>query len=155
MRKTKIVTIPIDPKDTPEDKINRDAGKSYFVKEMPATQAERWAFRVVQALIRTGAEVSDYIAGAGMAGLAHIGLRAFANMPYHEATDLMDEMFQCITIIRDKSHPEMTFPLLEEDIEEVSTRFLLRTEVFELHTGFSLAGARQTLSRTPASNPQG
>ena len=154
-RKTKVVTVPLDTKDTPEDKLNRDAGRAYFLKEMPASQAERWAFRVVQALIRSGAEVSDHVAGSGMAGLAQIGLRAFANMAYHEAVELMEEMFQCITIIRDKSHPEMTFPIMEEDIEEVSTRFLLRTEVFELHTGFSLAGVRQSLSKTPAINPKG
>ena len=151
MRKTKVVVIPPDPSGTAEDNKNRDATKAYSITEMPASQAERWAFRVFQALARSGADIPDHVAGAGMAGMAAVGLRALANTPYHEAAELMDEMFQCITIVRDKSHPDMTFPLMEEDIQEVSTRVLLRTEVFELHTGFSLAGVRQSLTKTATS----
>ena len=144
MRKTKLVTI---------DAEGRDKGKTFQVTEMSASQAERWAFRAFQALVKSGADIPDHVVGSGMAGMAQVGLRALGNTPYYEATELMDEMFACIKIIRDRSHPDMAFPLMEEDIEEVSTRVLLRTEVFELHTGFSMAGVRQNLSKTPATNP--
>jgi len=148
MRKTKYVTIEGD-KET-----NRDVGKTFQITEMPASQAERWAFRVFQALARSGVDVPDHLAGSGMAGMAMMGLKTLANTPFHEAVDLLDEMFSCIKIVRDRSHPDMAFDMMEEDVEEVSTRAILRTEVFELHTGFSMAGVRQSLTSTPAIAPQ-
>ena len=145
MRKTKHVTI---------DAEGRDKGKLFLITEMPASQAERWAFRAFQSLARSGVDIQDNIAGAGMAGMAVLGLKALAGIPFFEASELMDEMFSCIRIVRDPAHPETAMPLMEEDIEEVSTRLLLRTEVFELHTGFSMAGVRQSLTPTPATAPQ-
>ena len=145
MRKVKYVTIADE---------GRDKDKTFQLTEMPASQAERWAFRVFQALARTGVDVPEHMAGSGMAGMAIIGLKALGNMPFFEASELLEEMFACIKIVRDKSHPEMAFALMEEDIEEVSTRVTLRTEVFELHTGFSMAGVRQKLTSAPATSPQ-
>ena len=141
MRKIKDVIIEAE---------GRDKGKMFRITEMPASQAERWAFRVFQALARTGVDVPEHVAGSGMAGMAIVGLKALGNTPFFEASELMDEMFSCIKIIRDKSHTELTYQLIEEDIEEVATRVLLRTEVFELHTNFSMAGVRQSLNPTPA-----
>lgn len=145
MRKEKYVTI---------DAEGRDKGKMFFIKEMPASQAERWAFRAFQALARTGADLPDTVAGSGMAGIAVVGLKALGTMPYLEAVELMEEMFSCIRIVRDKNHPETAFPLMEEDIDEISTRLFLRGEVFELHTGFSFAGEKPSSTSTPATISQ-
>ena len=153
MRKTKLVTIMPSPDDTPTAEKNRDAGKVYKITEMPASPAEMWAFQVFQALARTGIDMPEHMMGSGMAGMAIVGLKALGNLPPIQANDLMAEMFSCIKIIRDKSMPDMSFDLLEEDIEEVSTRVLLRTEVFELHTGFSMAGVRQSLTKTKTIPP--
>jgi hypothetical protein len=141
MRKTKHATI---------DAEGRDNGKLFLITEMPASQAERWAFRAFQALARAGVDMPENVSGAGMAGIAVVGLKALGTIPFYEATELMDEMFSCVRIVRDKAHPETAMPLMEEDIEEVSTRLHLRSEVFELHTGFSFAGVRQSLTPTPA-----
>ena len=145
MRKTKRVMITAD---------GRDKGKMFLITEMSASQAERWAFRVFQALARTGIDVPEHVSNSGIAGMAIVGLKALGNMPLHEASDLMEEMFACIKIVRDTDHPDMAFGLMEEDIEEVATRVELRTEVFELHTGFSLAGVRQNLNTTTPANTQ-
>ena len=145
-RKTKNVTI---------DAEGRDKGKTYLLTEMPASQAERWAFRAFQALARAGVDIPENVSGAGMAGLAVVGLRALGSMSYLEAADLMDEMFSCVKIVRDKSHADLASPLIEEDIEEVATRLFLRGEVFELHTGFSFAGVKQNSTSTPATISQG
>lgn len=132
-RKEKLVVI-----DDVDDK-NRDKGKIFKIKEMPASQGEWWATRAIQGVIRAGVEVPDYVRGAGMAGVALLGLRAFAHLPQDELKGLMDEMFGCISIVRDKAHTDMAFALLEDDIEEVTTRLRLRDEVIQLHTGFSFA----------------
>lgn len=146
-RHTKQILINADEK-------NRDNGKLYLITEMSASQAEWWAARVFQALAKAGVEVPEHVANSGLAGVAAIGLRALANIPAYDAKELMDEMMACITIIRDKNHLDLAYKLMEEDIEEVSTRLVLRTEVFEVHTGFSLAGLRQKLmAKIPANLP--
>jgi hypothetical protein len=148
MKKTKVVAI---------DNEGRDKGKVFQITEMPASQAERWAYRVIQVIARAGVELPPNIAESGMAGFASIGKRAIQaliSMPYFEASELLDEMFACIRIVRDRAHPDISFPLMEEDIEEVMTRVLLRTEVIELHTGFSMAEVRQKLTSASAKTSQ-
>jgi hypothetical protein len=142
-RKVKYVTIEAD---------NRDKGKLFKIDEMSASQAEAWAMRVGQALSRAGQEVPDSVMSAGMAALSQVLLaRAFGCMSYTDAMVLMGEMMDCVTIVRDPTHKDIAYRLMEEDIEEVQTRLYLRAEVLELHTGFSFAGVRLTLnSSTPA-----
>ena len=144
MRKTKTFVV---PKDLTYE---RDVGKVFQLTEMPASQAERWAFRAFQALARAGVDLPDNVTGAG---IAVVGLKALGTMPFEEAAALMDEMFSCVKIVRDTSHPEMAFSLMEDDVQEVATRVRLRAEVFELHTGFSFAGTKPTSTSTPASSP--
>ena len=69
-------------------------------------------------------------------------------LPHHEMKDLMDEMFQCVFVMRNED-PNIVQKPLEEDIEEIATRLKLRGELFELHTGFSLAGG-STNTTSPA-----
>ncbi len=86
----------------------------------------------------------------GMAALAVVGLRTFAGVAWAEAEPLLDEMMECVQIQPDPKRPEVPVrALVEDDIEEVTTRALLKSEVLELHTGFSLAGALST----PAAEP--
>lgn len=130
-RRTKIVTI---------DAAGRDHGKVFALTELPASQAERWAIRALLALGRSGVDVPPNIASAGMAGIAAMGIRALFGLQFYEAEPLLDEMFSCVQIAPDPKKPKVIRALIEDDIEEVSTRAFLRSEVFELHTGFSLAG---------------
>ena len=142
MRKTKHITI------TDE---GRDKGKVYLLTEMPATQAEKWAVRAFLALAKSGIDVPENAAGAGFAGLAVVGFRALTGVSFHEAEPLMDEMMDCVKIVRDPANPLLAYPIqMEEDIEEVATLWKLRESLFELHTGFSLADARSRLISTPA-----
>jgi hypothetical protein len=143
MRKDKIVVI------TDE---GRDKGKTFVIKEMPASQAEWWAIRVFQAVTRAGIDIPDNISGAGMAGIAMMGIRGFANLPPPDLKDLLDEMFSCIFVQRD-NNPNILQKPMEEDIEEIRTRLKLREEWFELHTGFSLAAARMQ-STSPAATTE-
>lgn len=123
----------------------RDHGKVFRLTELAAAAAEKWAMRAFLALARSGVEVPDNLAAAGLPGLAAVGFRAFTMMSFADAEPLLDEMFGCITRVVDPAKPVFARALVEDDIEEVATRVFLRGEVIELHTGFSPAAAFPTL----------
>ena len=140
MRKTTTVTIAED---------GRDRGKAFLLTEMPASRAEKWATRALLMLSRSGIDFPAELLGSGMAGIAVYGLRALPLLDFNEAEPLLDEMWDCLQIIPDPSHPNVTRPLLEDDIEEIATRIKLRTEIFNLHVSFSQpAAALNTTSET-------
>jgi len=114
----------------------RDFGKVFRIHEMPASQAERWAIRAFLAMAKSGVDVPDDVADAGMAGLAAFGLKALSGVSFELAGPLMDEMFECVKIVPDPKKPMIERALIEDDIEEVKTRLYLRKEIFTLHTGF-------------------
>src|SRR3954449_6524728 len=132
--------------DTP----GRDVNKTFFIREMSATKAERWATRALLALLKSGIEIPDDIAQAGLAGVAAMGLRAFGGIDFADAEPLLAEMLSCVQVIPDASRPMVKRALIEDDIEEVSTLLRLREEVLSLHTGFSLRDFRSKLT---AANP--
>lgn len=128
MRKTTIYTVGPDGQ--------RDAGKHFVITEAPASQADRWATRALMAAAKAGVNIPDNLLTAGVAGLTTIALQALMAIPYYEAEALLDEMMSCIQIMPDPSKPMVVRGLVETDIEEIATRFKLRGEVIELHTGF-------------------
>lgn len=135
-RKTTIVTISAE---------GRDQGNAYLITEMPASRAERWATRAIMALGRSGIEVPDEVAQAGMAAVAAMGIRAFTGMDFADAEPLLDEMFDCVQFMPDPKAPGVVRALIEDDIQEVATRLLLRSEVVALHVGFSIRDALSSL----------
>jgi hypothetical protein len=138
-RKTKTVQIESE---------GRDQGKLFFITELPASQAERWATRALFVMMNCGVEVPDDLLSAGLAGIAAIGIKSLAKVPYEQAEPLFDEMMSCIAIVPDPRQPLVkrgymgVGPMIEDDIEEVSTRLVLRKAVFELHLDFFLGAAR-------------
>lgn len=152
-RKTQTVTITAE---------GRDKGKMFVLHEMPATQAEKWAARALLALGASGVEIPDGIGGQGLAGVAAIGIRAFAGLPWHLAEPLLDEMFRCVAFVPNPAQPGIVRgtspgavgPMVEDDIEEVATRVRLREEVISLHLGFSISAYiskfRQAATTIPA-----
>jgi hypothetical protein len=151
MRKTKTITVPSD------DPTNRDAGKVYLLTELPAARSEKWAARVLLALLASGIKIPDKTAKAGLAGLASMGgsvVSGTAGVPWEVVEPLLDEMMACVQLMVGKPggiavpRPIMT----DDDIEEISTRLLLRKEVLELHLGFSLAAFLSTQDSEAAPN---
>lgn len=131
---------------TVEDE-GRDKAKQFKLREMPASQAERWAIRTFLAMGKAGVEIPDHLAEQGMAGIAAIGLMNMTRIPFADADPLLAEMMDCVTRIE----PAITRPLIEDDIEEVSTRLKLRRAVLDLHLGFfALAGHSTSGSVQPA-----
>ena len=135
MRKTAIITIDAD---------GRDKGKQFFLREMPADRAERWAMRAMFLLARGNAEMSALDPGAGMAGIAAAGFEALKYIPYEDAAPLLNEMLSCVqyqTPANTQRPLTMPHPDTGEgaDIEEVSTYMTLRKEIFKLHVNFLTA----------------
>jgi hypothetical protein len=130
-RKEIVVTVPLD---------GRDKNKRFKIVEMPASQAEAWGARLMLALAASGADVPPNLMDMGMAGVAAMGIRAIGGIKWAEAKPLLDEMFACVSVMRDPAHPDISWgPLVEQDIEEVRTRIWLREKVIALHTDFSIA----------------
>lgn len=165
MRKHKTITITA----------GRDEGKSFLIVEKSAFEAEKWATRALMALSQSGAQVADDAIRAGAVGILIAGLDAFKALPFDLAEPLLDEMMGCISFVPDvsKVNPEtqrpITRPLMlgddhnDGDIEDVATLLKLRSEVLELHLGFSITAALSNLAavagigsnqRTSPTSPQ-
>jgi hypothetical protein len=126
----------------------RDAGKMFHITELSASEAEAWATRALFVMMNCGVEVPDDLLSAGLAGIAAIGIKSLSRVPYEMAKPLFDEMMECIAIVPDPKQPLVkrgyggVGPMIEDDIEEVSTRLQLRKAVLELHLDFFLSAAR-------------
>ena len=125
MRRTEIVEIAE----------GRDAAKKYQITEMSAESAEWWAFRALQAIAGADAELNLQ---APLADMAAQGIKALAKVHPDQAKPLLDEMMGCVQILVPATQKPR--PLLDGDIEDVKTRFMLRKAVVELHLGFSTGG---------------
>lgn len=113
----------------------RDNGKTFLLTEMPSSQAEAWAIRTLLALAKSGVDIPDS-ENLSLAKMAEVGFKAISGLNWDVAKPLLDEMFSCIRIIPDISKPHVVRDLIEQDIEEVKTRMMLRIEVWKLHTDF-------------------
>ena len=128
---------------------SRDAGKYFRIKELPAVEAERWAWRLALAVKGTTAQVPVEFVNMGIVGVAIRGINAFlaADVEWHKLQPLLDEMLVCVTRVPDFTRaPEASAPLImnggdTDDIEDIETIAWLRAEVLSLHTGFSVNDA--------------
>lgn len=142
MRKTKDMEIPLD---------NRDKGKIFRIREMSAAEAEWWAMRALMCLQKAGTDVGD-AQSMPMNQLAVVGIQALFKLNPDDIKPLLDQMWKSVTIVPDRANMVFDRPLLEEDIEEVTTRLLLRAEVIALHTGFSMPDVSSILQTSEKSS---
>ena len=116
----------------------RDKGKVFILTELSAYDAEEWAGRALFSLMNAGVEIPDNIAEEGLAGVAAMGMKAIANLPFDSAKPLLDKMMDCVQI---QPSPNVTRELMSGDIEEVATLFTLRKKILGLHLDFFTAAA--------------
>lgn len=150
-RKTKDIRIPAT--SGPDSPPSRDAGKTFRITEMPAAQAEKWAIRALMAVSSSGLDIPPDVIRLGMGALVAVGFKGLLTMRFEEAEPLLDEMLDCVEIVPDAKNPLLTRPVDDEDIEDVRTRLLLRSEVWELHTGFSPAAFLSRLGKAASPTP--
>jgi hypothetical protein len=143
-RKTLTYTVPSnDP--------GRDRGKAFLITEMSASQSEEWAARALFTAMNCGVEVPDELLSAGLAGIAALGIKSLNKVPYDFVKPLFDEMMTCVQAIPNPREPNIVRPLIEDDIEEIATRLLLRKATIELHLDFFRAAAPSTRAPVAAS----
>ncbi len=137
----------------------RDAGKQFLLREMPASQAEMWAIRVMLAMGRSGIEIPEAFKSQGFAGLLAIldggaddigaavlsalKLTFFANIMRIDPDDampLLAEMMACCQRVE----TNVTRALVDDDIEEIATRMKIRAAIWNLHTDFFVPAGHQT-----------
>ena len=80
-----------------------------------------------------------------------IGYMNLLKIPFESAKPLLDEMMTCVQIMPSSN---VKRKLIEEDIEEVSTRLKLRKEIWDLHISFFLEEKQSTSESNPQVNPQ-
>lgn len=140
-RKVKTYVVPANA----DGKDNRDAGKAFRITEMSAFDAEVWAQRALLAMAQSGVPIDEEVIRAGLGAVAAVGMRALLTMGFEDARPLLDEMMRCVVFIPDRSKADVTLPLDDLIVEELSTILALRSEVVELHTGFSIPAFLSTL----------
>lgn len=144
MLKSKFVPIPQDPETW-----GRDAGKHFLITEMPAEKAEKWAIKMFLALKGSGTEsqIPLEVRSLGIVGVAIVTINRFlqADVKFENLEPLLDEMFTCVQAVPEPNNLSTARAPLPGEIQEVVTRGFLRSEVLELHTGFSMAESFQKL----------
>ena len=134
------------------DAEGRDKGKVFQITEMPASQAQRWARALFSSLSRAGVDVGSI--QWDMEGLTKLGIQSLALVPVYEQDVLIAELMGCLRIKPDRGHPEVVRDLvMDDDIEEPMTHFLLQMEVLRLHLNFSMDGKLQTSGSTTSTPP--
>ncbi|WP_186043050.1 hypothetical protein [Burkholderia gladioli] len=130
----------------------RDAGKRFLITEMSAARSEEWAARALFAVMSSGLEVPEEVLGAGLAGVAALGIQSLGRVPFEIAKPLFDEMMTCVQFAYGDGGGARA--LIDDDTEEVSTRLRLRKVVLDLHLeGF--LGAAQSAQATGAAPTPG
>lgn len=132
------------------EKANRDKDKIFVITEMSAVQGHEWATKALFAILNSGVEMSDEMAGMGLAGLAVMGMGAITKIPHAVAKPLLDELLTCVHIKQEK----VTRPLVPEDFEEVMTIFDVQREVLTMHIDpFISGGGHNSLSGQKSKTP--
>lgn len=133
-RKTKDITI----------ESGRDAGKSFRITEMPILQADKWAQRAIFAIARAGVDTSSINMNGGMLEMARLALDVVGKIDPEVGGDLLDELLSCVQIIPTGGVPRSL--VMDSDIEDIKTLFVLRKEVLALHIDFLKNGNSPDMS---------
>jgi hypothetical protein len=104
----------------------------FRLTEWPAAKVERWIFRAVFGLGRRGVEIPPEVLKLGSAAIAYVIATKAVQMPSGLGIKLADELMECVQ--RCEEHGDRR--LVEQDIEDVTTRLTLKGEVLKLTFGF-------------------
>lgn len=113
----------------------RDKGRVFLITEMSAAHADNWAMRALIALANGGVDLGGLSPQQGMMGMARVALDALGRLKADDAIPLLNELLDCVQIIPEGGQPR---PLNMDfnDVEDFTTLWRLRKEVFALHTDF-------------------
>ena len=113
----------------------RDKGRVFLITEMAAAHADNWAMRALIALANGGVDLGSLRPQQGMMGMVKATLDALGKVKPEDAIPLLNELLGCVQIIPDGGKPR-PFNMDFNDVEDFTTLWRLRKEVFALHTDF-------------------
>lgn len=128
----------------------RDKGRVFLITEMSAAHADNWAMRALIALANGGVDLGSLRPQQGMMGMVKATLDALGQVKPEDAIPLLNELLGCVQIIPEGGKPRqlnMDF----NDVEDFTTLWRLRKEVFALHTDF----LQHAFGKTTASEEEG
>lgn len=132
-RKTKTITI----------NKGRDTGKKFLITEMPVIQADSWAQKALFAAAKGGL-ITEIAEGAGMVDIPTL-MRSIGSIDTQVGSELLDGLLDCVQTIPSGGEPREL--LIDSDIEEASTLWVLRQEALKIHIDFLPQGEPQNLSQ--------
>lgn len=117
----------------------RDAGKTFKITEMPATQADKWVTKVIGLVGRNGMNAVD-ISNMSFQELA---ISLIKSKP-EESEPLFDELLGCCSYVKEGASVSMRGQMADSVIEDWSTLFKLKNEALKLIFGFFEEGGELT-----------
>lgn len=129
----------------------RDACKTFRITEMDPEKGEWFAMRALMLIASSGNDMPD-IGGGAMAALASSGIQNLFKCDPHKLKPLWDELTECWSFVPDKNK-NFSRKLVEGDIEEISTRIILRMKTLEMHLNFFMVGIQSLAALAPSDRP--
>ena len=111
-----------------------DGGESlhFRIKQMSATQAERFTFKLLLLIGANGGKVQ----AEDFAGL----LGSLASAPYEKIQELLTELLSCCSIVKENMEIKLTEKNVDGFISERNTLLQLRAEAFKVNDFFQTSG---------------
>ena len=110
-----------------------DGGESlhFRIKQMSATQAERFTFKLLLLIGANGGKVEgDFSALLG----------SLASAPYEKIQELLTELLSCCSIVKENVEVKLTEENVDGFISERNTLLQLRAEAFKANDFFQTSG---------------
>ncbi|KMJ45445.1 hypothetical protein AB204_08975 [Xenorhabdus khoisanae] len=117
----------------------RDAGKVFFITEMPIVKADDWAMRALFTIANGGIDIGDLRPSMGMMAIAQVAIKALSNIRADDGIPLLNELLDCVQIVPSGGNARAIE--FNSDIRDVKTMFLLRAEALAIHIDFLTQGA--------------
>lgn len=119
----------------------RDKGKQFLITEMSAVDGERIALRFFQMLCASGVDIDVNTASA--MDVAHMVFSAVSQLHPSQIEEISDKLMECVQYLAPDG--KTTRRLVTGELEEISTRLLLKKEAFMLTFGNFFQGLSRFL----------
>lgn len=116
----------------------RDEGMTYLITEMPISKADNWAMRALFAIANGGVDLESVNPNMGMLGMANVAIKALAGIDPKVGIPLLDELLECVQVVPSGGNARAL--LLDSDVKDLTTMFLLRKEALAIHLDFLVQG---------------
>ena len=111
-----------------------DGGETrhFRIKQMSATQAERFTFKLLLLIGANGGNVET----GDLSGL----LGSLSSAPYEKIQELLDELLSCCSIVKENVEVKLTDANVDTFIDSRNTLLQLRAEAFKVNDFFQTSG---------------